>query len=106
MSDVQSRTHLAAWSLRIYSPHVATTQEPRSGRVLAERAARIALIAGLAPVIPCVALIIWQLGFAAHPHHVAFACIVAIIFAVVVVAVRLLNYRLRIKRATKRGRDR
>jgi hypothetical protein len=52
----------------------------------AKRAARIILIAGLTPVIPCEALIVWRLGFVAHPHHVAFACIVAAIIAVFVVS--------------------
>jgi len=66
-----------------------------------KRAARITLIAGLTPIIPCVALIVWRLGFVAHPHHVVFACIVAAIFAAFVVFAQLLVYRLRMKRASK-----
>ena len=58
------------------------------------------MIAGLAPVIPCAGLIIWQLGFAAHPHRVADACIVAAIFAAIVVCGNLLIYRIRMKRAS------
>jgi hypothetical protein len=79
---------------------VTTTQQPRPNRFPPKRAARIAIIAGLAPVIPCVGLIIWRLGFAAHPHQVAHACLVAAIFAAIVVFGNLIIYRIRMKRAS------
>jgi hypothetical protein len=84
---------------------VTATKEPTSSRAAAERAARIILIAGLAPVIPGAALVIWILGFAAHPHHVAFACIVAAITATFGVSAQLLIYRLRMKQASKKAAE-
>jgi hypothetical protein len=85
----------------MYRPLVATTREPRSSSAPAVRAARIILISGLAPVIPCIAIIIWQVGFVPRPHHVALACIIAVIFAVFALSSQLLLYRLRMKRATR-----
>ena len=89
----------------MYSPLVTAAQDPRSSRVSAERTAQIVLIAGLTSVIPGVALIIWQVGFASQPHHVALACIVAVIGAAFAVFTQLLVYRLRMKRASEESAE-
>jgi uncharacterized membrane protein (GlpM family) len=70
-----------------------------SDRTAAKRQARIVLISGLVPVIPGMALIIWQVGFAEHPHNLAVACIVAVVAAALVVSAQLFVYRQRMRRA-------
>ena len=90
-----------ARSSRTYAPIVTAPQEPTSISRAAERAARIVLIGALAPVIPGVALIIWAVGFAAHPHRLILACIVAAIAAAIAVSYALLVYRLRKKQVSR-----
>jgi hypothetical protein len=63
-------------------------------RARQERANRIVLIAGLAPTAPCVAVLIWYLGYTVHPHRVALACIIAAVLVVVNTAVQWLRYHL------------
>ncbi len=76
------------------------TKGPPSSRRNAERGARIFLIAGLVPLLPCEAILIWSLGFDVHPHRVAYAFIVAGIFAIVGVSGLWLVYRAQVKRAS------
>lgn len=59
------------------------TQELASRRARAERAARIPLIVGLVALPPCVAVVIWVLGFSASPHHVGYAFTVGGITAII-----------------------
>jgi hypothetical protein len=68
---------------------MTASPDPASIRAAAERTARIVLIAGLAPVIPGAGIIIWQVGYAAHPPDVALGWIAAAITAALVVAAQL-----------------
>lgn len=78
------------------------TPDPASIRAAAERAARFVLICGLTGTILGAGLVIGAYGFAAHPHRVALACIVAAVFAAIGVLVQLYVYRIKIRQASQR----
>ncbi len=68
----------------------------------AERAARVVLVAGLAPVPVAAALLIWIFGFDHKPRHVAFGCTIAAVFAVLMVCVQLILYLTRVRAIARR----
>lgn len=69
-----------------------TTSSAR--RAQQERAARVILYSGLAPVLPCAAVVIWALGY----KHVL-AYVTAAIAAVIGTSFITFVYRLNMKRA-------
>lgn len=68
-------------------------------RAQQERIARIVLACGLAPVLPCAAVIIWVLGYSVRPYQPALGFVTAGIAAVVGIAGQLAVYHVKMKRA-------
>ena len=71
-----------------------------SGRARAERAARILLAVGVVPIVPCAVVLVWLLGFDAHPHQVGLSCVVAAIFVAIMAVSQWCLDRVRMKRAS------
>jgi mannose/fructose/N-acetylgalactosamine-specific phosphotransferase system component IID len=69
-----------------------------AARVRQQRSARIVLISGLAPLLPCGAVLVWLLGYKVHPHKVVFAFVVTGILVVIGIALSLFLYRQNMKR--------
>ena len=55
------------------------------------------MIVPYASLVPCEAVLIWVLGFASRPHHVAYAIVVGAISAVVIGGPLWFVYRIRIR---------
>lgn len=70
-------------------------------RPRAERGARTVLLAGLAPILPAAALLLWILGFEHRPHHVVLGIVVAVAFCIVTAGTQLFLYRNNMKRIAK-----
>jgi hypothetical protein len=78
---------------------------PAADRARAERSAKRLLLVGLAPVIPGMVLIVWLIGFGAHPHQAGFACVLAIAAGVIVSGGQWWMYRVRMKQARRLTAD-
>jgi hypothetical protein len=77
---------------------VSLTAAP-SVRAKAERQAKVLLALGVVPIIPCAVILLWLIGFNAHPHHIGLACTLAAIFVVIMSGSQWLLYHQRMKQA-------
>jgi len=58
-------------------------------------------IAAMIPMMPAAALGAWTLGFHGHPHHIAYACIIAGAYLTFGLSSAALLYRILAKRARR-----
>jgi hypothetical protein len=82
-----------------YAPQVTMTTPAQ--RAKNERAIRILLVVGVAPIPFGAGFLVWIIGYDVHPHHVFSACVIAGLVTVFMAATQWWLYRVRMKRVRR-----